>query len=129
MNLPLHPMLVHYPIACYLLELLLLLFWWFKRDEQYVRFSRFVFYTGYCLMIPTVAAGWMDAGGLNPTVRDHFTLAASLFIFSSVRALLNRPGKMDLERSANLQLAGAIVGNVLVLATAYFGGKLVYHSA
>ena len=60
-----HPPLVHFPIAFYCLELLLLLFWQAKKDPAHLRFARFSFKLGYLFMLAAIVAGLKDAGGLS----------------------------------------------------------------
>ena len=67
MKLPIliHPILVHFPIAFYFLELVLLSLWRFKKDNSYFRFARFTFRLGYLFMILAMAAGLIDVKGSN----------------------------------------------------------------
>src|SRR5262245_9691083 len=94
---PLHPLLVHFPIAFYFLELLLLLFLVAKKDEDYHRFALFSIRLGFLFMLAAMAAGLFDAGGLSNAlahkkVRLHFLSADTLFLFYAARALYWRFG-------------------------------------
>ncbi|MBI3999808.1 MAG: hypothetical protein HY351_04255, partial [Candidatus Omnitrophica bacterium] len=64
MTIPVHPMLVHFPIAFYFLELILLCGWAKRQDENYLNFARFTFRLGYLFMILAIVMGFLDAGGI-----------------------------------------------------------------
>ena len=71
-NIVFHPPLVHFPIAFYCLELLLLLFWRAKKDPAHLRFARFSFNLGYLFMLAAIVAGLKDAGGLAKWENENF---------------------------------------------------------
>ena len=123
-----HPILVHFPIAFYFLEFLLLVFWVWRRDEQYLRFARFSFVLAYLSMVLAMTAGLRDVGGISNirgAVRTHVYSAASVFIFYTIRAFLWRSVKPGF-RYRWTHLLGAFIGNVLVVITGYLGGVLVF---
>ena len=127
--IPLHPISVHFPIAFYFLELVLLIFWGVKRDSNYLRFARFSFRAGYLFMIVAIIVGLVDAGGIDGItgrVRTHFFAAASVFALYTGRAFFWRFVKEDhpFYRFGHITLS--LVGNLLVALTGYFGGLLVY---
>ena len=130
MNLPiLHPLVVHFPIAFYFLELILLSLWRFKKDDHYFRFARFTFRLGYMFMILAMGAGLIDVKGIeNITgkVRTHVFAALTVFGFYTTRAFFWRFGKIESKNYAAAQLLFAITGNILVAVTGHFGGDLVY---
>ncbi len=124
-----HPVLVHFPIAFYFLELILLLFWIRKQDQTYLRFALFSFKLGYCFMILAMVAGVIDAGGPNDIqgrVRTHFFGAASVFALYTVRAFFWRFAKTEDRHYQVTHLLFALAGNILVALTGYLGGILVY---
>ena len=127
--IPFHPIVVHFPIAFYCLELVLLLFWISKKDENYLRFALFSFRLGYLLMIAAMVAGFIDVRGLahiKGRVRTHFFAALSVFILYTVRAFFWRFGNMEDRNYRLTHVLFAATGNVLVALTGYFGGLLVY---
>ena len=131
MKLPLlHPSLVHFPIAFYFLEMLLLLFWVVKKDEAYRRFALFSFRTAYLFMIVAVVAGLVDTGGISGAlghkVRPHFLSAVSLFTISTVRAFYWRFGRQEQPGYARFLVGGAILATLIVALTGFFGGEIVY---
>lgn len=124
-----HPVFVHFPIAFYFLELILLIFWFVKRDPNYLRFARFSFRSGYLFMLVAIVAGLIDAGGINGIVghvRPHVYAAASVFVLYTARACFWRFAREEQEFYKHAQLLSALVGNILVALTGYFGGVIVY---
>ena len=122
-------MLVHFPIAFYFLELLLTAAWVFKNDESYKRFAEIAFSVGYFFMLVSLASGYITAGGwphIQGIARKHFLAAGSVFIFYSARFLYKRFADSKSGVFQKVQIAGAVIGNILVAYTAYLGGLLVY---
>ncbi len=127
MSTPLHPMLVHFPIAFYFLELLLLFFWAAQKQESYQQFALFTFKAGYLLMLAAIVAGLRDAGGfgrITGRVRPHFFWALAVFGIYTLRAFLWKVKGSD----RNLQLWGALFGCIALAVAAYFGGEIVFRS-
>ena len=126
-----HPIAVHFPIALYFLELLLLIFWLAKNDVHYLKFASFVFKVAYISMIIAMAAGLYDTGGFDGIeggVRTHFFAALSVFSLYTIRAFFWRYGKPEQNHYRMTQILFAAAGNILIAITGYFGGLLVYGS-
>ena len=123
-----HPYLVHFPIALFVLEAFLVFLWIVRRDEKYENFSFFVFKTAVLTFPFVMLAGYWDAGGLVPRVRTHFILAATFFIFNSVRLSIRWKMGPQLWRGGWRVIYPALVliSVLLTILTAHFGGKLVY---
>ena len=129
MKFYIHPIAVHYPIAFYFLELVLILIWIGKNDRVYLQFAKFAFKLGYLCMFLAAAAGLFDVGGFNHVtgeVRVHFIAAMSVVVFYTIRALFWKFGKLEQPHYRLTQFLFAISGNILVAITGYFGGRLVY---
>ena len=129
MKIPYHPLFLHFPIAFYFLELLLLFFWTVKKDPAFQRFSLFVFRLGYSLMLVTLITGWMDSGGwknIKGDLREHFIAAIILFVFYTGRAIYWRFGNREGENYPKVLLVTALIGTIILTVTGYFGGELVY---
>ncbi len=127
--MPLHPPLVHFPIAFYFLELVLLLFWLRRQDPAYRRFALFSFRMGYFLMLAAMVAGYVDTGGRFPVpkpVRPHALSALVVFGFYTLRAGYWRWAKEGGKFYQRALIAGALIGTAIVFWTAFLGGKLVY---
>ena len=141
-SIPLHPMLVHFPVAFYFLELLLLILWAVKHDPGYRRFALFSFRLGYLFMIVAIIAGYVDAGGRGVfglgefinrltwgnmlKIRLHVFAATGVFILYTTRAFFWRWGREESRSYRTIQILGALVGYCLVILTGYFGGILVF---
>ncbi len=129
MNLLIHPMTIHYPIAFYFLELLLLLIWAAKNDPIYLRFASFIFKVGFIGMIAAIAAGLYDVGGfehIQGRVKTHFIWALSVLGIQTLRAIFWKVGKPEQGHYRATQILFSLAGFILITITAYFGGLLVY---
>ena len=131
MKFLIHPVIIHYPIAFYFLELILLFIWVKKKDPRHLQFASFVFKAGYIGMILAIAAGLYDVdgfGNIHGGVKTHFLAAMSVLTIYTLRALFWRFGKQTDSHYPMTQILFALAGNILVVITAYFGGLLVYGS-
>ena len=129
MHLHLHPPLVHFPIAFYFLEFVLLLFWWKKGDPAYRRFALISFRMGYLLMIAAVIAGYIDSGAhwpLPKAVRPHALAAVSVFILYTLRLAYWQLAHGDQKFYRKILIGGSVLGTLLVTLTGFLGGELVY---
>ena len=132
MSSPIHPMLVHFPIALYFLELVLLSIWFFRKDETFRRFAFFTFNVAFVFMTAALIAGWNDAGGtkgLMGEVKEHFYGAVWVSVIQLLRAGYWYLGKPRGGRGLVILLLSAILGYAAVIVTAYHGGEIVYHSS
>ena len=128
-GLPFHPVLVHFPIALYALELWLLLLWVWKNDTAFRRFALITFKLGYFSMLASVATGIIDHGGLQRLegpVAVHFYLALGVAAVYTARAVGWAVRGTESPRDRFFQIAGAIAGNLMMFGAAYAGGRLVY---
>ncbi len=124
-----HPYLNHFPIAFFLLELFLLALWRWKKEETYERFAYLTLKLAVASLPFVMAAGLIDAHGLPPLVRRHFTLALCVFILNSTRFLFRWRRGAALWNSPVQTLfyfLSAVASAVLTIVTGHFGGLLVY---
>ena len=131
MNLPLHPALVHFPIALYFLELIILLTWVFRKDEMWRRFALFTFTTAFLFMTAALISGWNDAGGtkgLMGEVKEHFYGAVWVGVIQLARGSYWYIGKPRDNQGRVILLLSALFGYAAVIVTAYHGGEIVYHT-
>jgi uncharacterized membrane protein len=129
MKLPIHPMLVHFPIAFFFLEFFLLLLWHFRKDDIYRGFAVLTFHLALLFLIPTLAAGWLAAGGwehITGEVREHFFGAVSVAVIQSARGLYWQFGKPNDDKGRGLLILSAIAGLAAVIYTGYHGAEIVY---
>ena len=129
LGIMLHPIMVHFPIAFYVLEALLLALWVMKKNQEYHRFALFVFKLGYLGMLASMIAGYIDAGGWGEIVgpiRRHFYAALGVFVIYTGKAFYWKLGNQEKSFYKWTQLGLALVGNALIFLTGYLGGELVY---
>ncbi|MBI3313697.1 MAG: hypothetical protein HYZ83_05640 [Candidatus Omnitrophica bacterium] len=132
-EIPLHPMIVHFPIAFYILEAVLHIFGKIKKDPVFRRFAFFTFWAGYGMMLAAWITGYFEGGGLatilkHERLEDHFTAATTLLVFYTFRAGVWKAIKPASSADKWIHLTGALIGCVVVAVTGYFGGLLVYGS-
>src|SRR3989338_4995162 len=110
----LHPVFVHFPIAFYFLELVLIILWIVKNEQEYRYFSYFSFWMGYAFMLLAMIAGLFDAGGLEGirgSVKRHVTMALVVFAVYTARAVFYWIMRREPEKYRFVKLTGALIGN------------------
>ena len=124
-----HPVLIHFPIAFFFLEALLLVLWVSKKDPAYFRFARFSFFLALGFLAPVLVTGWLDAGGwknIKDLVRTHFFSGLAAAGIAVLRALIWKRMSSPGKASSWILLAGALLQCAAVIAAGYYGGLLVY---
>ena len=124
-----HPAFVHFPIAFYFLEMGLLLGWVTQGDQSCHYFSEVAFELGYKFMLMTMLTGFIAAGGFDGITGDvarHFYYAIALFLYYSLRRFYVKKADLHTSYYPWLQVAGSIVGCLLLTWVAFYGGKLIY---
>lgn len=130
MKHPLHPALVHFPIACWSLATLadLASLYW---GEPAWRFAGIAMGIGTVAGLATMAAGLLDFSKIddaNPALRDanwHMRLAMGAWTCYAASLFLRVDGRVLIQPNA-LALGLGVAGFIVLLATGWFGGKLVY---
>ena len=128
--MPIHSMLVHFPIAFCLLEFFFLFLWQFKKDPTYLRVARTVFRLTFFMILIAMAAGLYDAGGfdeIHGAVREHVIAALGFFGVYLIRSSLWGFGKKADSAAKWILFAGSLAGILLMVITAYHGAELVYY--
>ena len=134
-SLPIHPQLVHFPIALFLLGSLSILVYLWKNNARFYDWGFKSLVAGWLLMIPTVTAGLIEASRLEDgttadQLADKHTLAGFLVwtIFSMVIFLLIKWRKrMDVKKARVCLVILILLGVTAIIITSNFGGRLVYH--
>jgi len=132
MNFYYHPIFVHFPIAFFFLEILLLIFWGVRKKKLYFRLSIFALNLGYIGLILTMVTGIIDAGGFSDLIggplQKHFLTSTITFLVYTFRVLYLRKKASVLSSLTKGHIIRAILGFALVMLASLFGGELVYAS-
>jgi uncharacterized membrane protein len=130
MRHPLHPALVHFPIACWTLATAgdIASLWWGKPAWMLSGSSLAV---GTVVALAAMAAGFVellkvDAG--HPATRDldhHMLFAMAAWSLYAASLLLRLQG-FALTGPGAIELALGVAGFACLCATGWLGGKLVY---
>ena len=130
---PLHPMTVHFPIALYLLGVLLTLIYLWRGQKEYERFAYLSFLLSFLGTLVASLVGLIDQNQLEladprrDNVNTHITAGIALLIINGLLIYM-RFRWIDVltghYRWAYLGLMA--LGVIGVLATAWLGAELVY---
>jgi uncharacterized membrane protein len=130
---PLHPALVHFPIASWSLatfaDVASVRF-----GEPAWRFAGWLHIVGTVSAIAAMAAGFLEFAKLAPDdarakhVTRHMVLALAAWS-AYATSLLLRVGHAELHAPTIAGLATSVLGFVLLCATGWQGGQLVYRHA
>jgi uncharacterized membrane protein len=130
---PLHPMFVHFPIALYLLGVLLTLGYLWRRAPDYERFAYWAFLLAWVAVAVAALAGLVDLGSLAPddprraVINNHITSGVALLIINGLVLYFRFRWPDVLAGSRRwVYLALMVTGIVAVVLTGWLGGKLVY---
>jgi len=130
---PLHPMTVHFPIAFYLLGILLTAGYLWQGRTEYDRFAYWCFVLSSLGALVTSLTGLVDQNRLELTdprrapVDDHITAAVALLIINGLIIYL-RLRRADVLNSSQrwIYLGLLVAGTAALLVTAWLGAELVY---
>ncbi len=130
---PLHPMTVHFPIAFYLLGVLLTLAYLGRAQADYDRFAFWSFILSWLATIMASLAGLVDQNRLDiadprqNTVNNHITAGVALLIINGLLLYMRlRWPNILTEPRRRAYLTLMALGVIAVLTTAWLGGELVY---
>jgi uncharacterized membrane protein len=129
---PLHPMTVHFPIALYLLGVLLTIGYSWRGQPDFERFAYWSFILSLLATIVASLIGLIDQSQLElndprrANLNTHITAAVALLIINGllIYMRLRWPDVLASRRRSYLGLMA--LGLIAVLATAWLGGELVY---
>lgn len=130
---PLHPTVVHFPIALYLLGVLLTLGYLWRRTPDYERFAYWTFILAWISVVVAALAGLVDQGSLAPNdprrdnINNHITAGVVLLVINGLVVYYRFRWADVLATSRRWQyLALMAAGVVAVAVTGWLGGELVY---
>ena len=129
---PLHPITTHFPIAFYLLGVLLTLAYLCRGQTDYERFAYWSFILSWLAALVSSLIGLIDQNQLEladprrNTVNTHITAGVALLIINGL-LLYMRLRWADVLTSRRWPYLGLMaLGVVAVLTTAWLGAELVY---
>jgi uncharacterized membrane protein len=130
---PLHPMFVHFPIALYLLGVLLALGYLWRHTPEFERFAYWAFLLAWIAAASAALAGLVDLGSLAPddarrqAVNRHITGGVALLIINGLVVYYRFRWPDVLTNSRRWPyLALMAAGVAVVVITGRLGGILVY---
>jgi len=135
---PLHPMAVHFPIALYLLGVLLTLVYLWRKNPEIERFAYWCFLLSGLGAVVASLVGLIDQSRLDlndprrANVNSHITAGVALIIINGLLVymrfrwpdVLTRYQWVTRYRWVYLGLMAA--GVIIVFITAWLGAELVY---
>lgn len=130
MRHPLHPALVHFPIACWSLATaadLASLVW----GEPAWRFAGMLLVAGIGFSIPAMLAGFLELVKIaedHPAIKDvnrHMIVVMTALAFYTASLFLRLQGSTLTEPSV-LAIASSVAGFLFLCVAGWLGGKLVY---
>lgn len=131
---PLHPITVHFPIAFYILGVLMtgVCLWRRQSDSEFERFAYWSFILSWAATLLATIFGLIDQSSLNlddprrSNVNSHITAGVALFIFNGLLVYMRVRWPDVLTRHRWPYLGVMALGLLAVLATAWLGAELVY---
>ena len=125
-------MTVHFPIAFYLLGVLLTVAYLWRGQADYERFAYWSFVLSWLATIMASLVGLIDQNQLELTdprrnnVNTHITAGVALLVISGLLVYARFRWADALTRHRWLYLGLMALGVLAVLATAWLGAELVY---
>jgi uncharacterized membrane protein len=130
---PIHPIVVHFPIALLFTAVLFEFLGLLKRRDEYRRFGHWLLMLGMVAGLVAAGFGWWGEGAVKAAgvpgeaIDRHESFAvASLIAFGLLLIFRRWARDRWSPRGRAIYLALAVAGLLLLAATGYFGGDLVY---
>lgn len=129
---PLHPLTVHFPIALYLLGVLLTLAYLWRGQADLERFAYLSFILSWLMTLLASLSGLIDQSQLaiddprRSNVNNHITAGVALLILNGLLIYMRLRWQDVLTSRRWPYLGLMLLGVLAVLATAWLGGDLVF---
>lgn len=129
---PFHPLVIHFPIALYLLGVGFVLWHLWRQQPDFERFAYWLFFLSWIAAIVASLVGLVDKGRLafddprQGAMNNHITTAIAFMVVNGL-LLYTRFRWPDALRSRRWQYLGLLLlGVALITLTGRQGGELVY---
>jgi uncharacterized membrane protein len=125
-----HPLVVHFPVALWMVSLLFDVLAWYRQDPLYRRAAYWLVGLGLLGAAVSVGSGWLDLlgyerGGVEPGIVRRHWMHSILAYASTVMYLLNFLWRWRRENRVTSVLLGlSILGAILIAVAGYLGGAL-----
>jgi len=130
---PVHPIVVHFPIALFFTGVLFESLGFLKRRDEFRRFGHWLLLLGMIAGIVAAGFGWWGedavkaAGVPEEAIDRHESFAVASLIAFGLLLIFRRWARGRWSgRETAVYLAMAVAGLLLLATTGYFGGGLVY---
>lgn len=130
---PLHPFTVHFPIALYLLGVLLTALYLWRGQSETERFAFWSFGLSWPATLVACLFGLIDQGRLASTdprlsaaLNAHITAGVALLVVNGLLVYMRLRWPAVLVRYRWPYLGLMALGVITVLATGWLGGELVF---
>ena len=129
---PIHSATVHFPIAFYILGVLMTAMWLWRGQSDFERFAYWSFILSWVATLFATIFGLIDQSRLaiddprRGNVNSHITAGVALIILNGLLIYMRFRWPDVLLRHRWPYLGVMVLGLVAVLATAWLGAELVY---
>ncbi len=133
--MPIHPVLVHFPIALFTTFILFEILWMLLKKEWIKNSSLLTLVLGLVFVVPTIISGESAAENfekvshLEELIESHETFAKltgiTFLIVLIVKVVLMRTGKFNIKTNLIAFLI-SLIGLFFLIQTGLKGGELVY---
>lgn len=133
--MPLHPMLVHFPIALFTSYIIFEILWMIFQKDWLKNSSVLLLFLGLIFVVPSILSGEAPAENfekvstLEELIEAHETFAKltgiTFLIALILKVILIRTGKFNLKTNL-IVFAISLIGMFFLIQTGLKGGELVY---
>ncbi|CUS82644.1 Uncharacterized membrane protein [Candidatus Kryptonium thompsonii] len=133
--MPLHPMLVHFPIALFTSYIIFEILWMIFQKDWLKNSSVLLLFLGLIFVVPSILSGEASAENfekvstLEELIEAHETFAKltgiTFLIALILKVILIRTGKFNLKTNL-IVFAISLIGMFFLIQTGLKGGELVY---
>jgi len=125
-----HPLVVHFPVALWIVSLLFDVLAWYRQDPLYRRAAYLLVGLGVVGAVISIGSGWFDLlgyerGGVDPGIVYRHWIHSILAYASTVAYLANFVWRWRRDnRLTGALLSLSILGAILIAVAGYLGGAL-----